>query len=107
MRFTARGAPRVEFLCGLIHGPTTRPVERDLRMESGAPSFRHRRPRFYREVPGRFSYLLERVHFDLPDTLTRYVEFCGKVFERRWFVCQMSRLENATFTVVQYIDRGD
>ena len=62
---------------GLICGPTTQPVERGLQMGSGAPSLRH----FHSEVPGRFSHFLERVHFNLPDTFARYVEFFGQVFE--------------------------
>ena len=61
----------------------------------------------YGEVPGCFSYFLERARFDLPDAFTRHVELCGKIFERQWFVSQMPGLENATFAAFQYIDRGD
>ena len=43
----------------------------------------------------------------MPDAFTRYVEFGREVFQRQWFVDQMSRLEDAAFAVVQDIDRGD
>jgi hypothetical protein len=74
---------------------------------SGGPSRKRRRRCFYNKVSGGFLHLLERAHFDLPNTFTRYVEFCRKLFERQWFFGQMSRLENATFAVIQYIDRSD
>ena len=43
----------------------------------------------------------------MPDPFARYAELCRKVLERQWFVDQMSRLEDATFAVVQDLDRGD
>ncbi|SRR5260221_7026556 len=61
----------------------------------------------YGEVPGCFSYFLERARLDLPDPFARYVELYRKVFERQWLVDQMSRLEDATFAVVQYLDCGN
>lgn len=74
---------------------------------SGAASFLHRRRRLFGEVLGRFSYFLERARLDLPDAFARYVELCRKIVQRQWFVGQMTRLEDATFAVVQDIDRGD
>jgi hypothetical protein len=44
-----------------------------------------------------FSRFVERPRLDLPDALTRHVKF-------RREVCQISRLEDATFAVVEYID---
>ena len=59
----------------------------------------------YGEVPGCFSYFLERARLDLPDPFARYVELCREVFERQWFVDQVPGLEDMTFAVVQDIDR--
>ena len=68
---------------------------------------RHRHRRFYGNVPDRFSYFLECVRIDLPDALSRYVEPGREVFQRRWFVDQMARLKDTTFSIVQDADRGD
>jgi hypothetical protein len=95
--FLSKSAPPPDLL-NAICGPDS---------GSGSPSRKRRRRCFYDEVPGRFLHFLERAHIDLPDTFTRYVEFCCKLFERQWFVGQMSRLEYATFAVIQYTDRSD
>ena len=74
---------------------------------SGVPGLLHRHRRFYRKVPGRFSHFLERARIDLPDAFTRYVELGREVFQRRWFVDQMARLEDTTFSIVQHADCGN
>jgi hypothetical protein len=51
-------------------------------------------------LPGRFSHFLERARLDLPDAIRRHVKFRPELFQRRWFVGQMSRLEDATFAIV-------
>src|SRR6266850_3542176 len=67
----------------------------------------HRRRHLDGEIIGRLSHLLERARFDLPDAFTRHVELRGELFERQWLVGQMSRLEDATFAIGQYLDGGD
>ena len=74
---------------------------------SGVLGLWHRHRRFCRNVPDRFSYFLEGVRIDLADALTRYVEPGREVFQRRWFVDQMARLEDTTFSIVQDADCGD
>jgi hypothetical protein len=47
---------------------------------------------------GRFSHFLERARLDLRNAIM--VKFRRQVFQRRGFIGQMSRLEDATFAVV-------
>jgi hypothetical protein len=50
-------------------------------------------------LPGSLSHFLKRAHFDLADAFTRHVEFHREIFQRRWFIGQTTRFEDATFPV--------
>ena len=42
----------------------------------------------------------------MPNAFTRHLEFRRELFERQGLVGELSRFENATFAVIQHVDRG-
>ena len=53
------------------------------------------------------THLLECTCLDLPDALSRHVEFGREIFQSRWLLGQMSRLEDTTFALVEHANRVD
>src|SRR3979411_2747540 len=56
---------------------------------------------------GCFTHLLECTCLDLPDALPRNVELGREIFQCRWLLGQMLRLEDTTFALIEYANRVD
>src|SRR5713226_6436918 len=52
-------------------------------------------------------HLFECAPLNLSNALARHLEFYRKVFQRRWFIDEMARLEDAPFAIVEDADGAD